>query len=377
MTDRLDRIRAGLAEEGLDALWITSPIDDVMHQASQNREYVSGFTGSTGHVVVTRDRAFIALDFRYTEQGARECVPRGFEVWKREGRASAWVPAFVREAGLAAKKVGVSRADISLGEYEMLRHATEELPWALRPQFGPAGPIVERLRAIKDAAELAALQKAIDIADAAFERVADELRPGQTEEHVARQVADAVRAEGAQDVSFETIVAAGAWGAMPHASPRPEPIGIGDPIVIDMGARFAGYCSDLTRTFAVGEPPAKFREVYATVFAAQQAAIDGVEAGMTGARAHELAHNVIRRAGYGEQFGHGLGHGVGLQVHEAPYLGPTSEDVLENGMVFTIEPGIYLPGEFGVRIEDVVVLENGKARVLSNAKKLNPLGAKP
>lgn len=377
MTDRLDRIRAGLDAEGLDALWISSPIDDVMHQASQNREYVSGFAGSTGHAVVTPDRALIALDSRYTEQGERECVPRGFDVWKRDGRASAWVPAFIREAGLAGKKIGVSRADISLGEYEMLRRAAEDLPWALRPQFGPAGPIVERLRAIKDATELAALQRAIAIADAAFERVADALRPGETEVDVARRVGDAVRAAGGQDVSFETIVAAGAWAAMPHASPRPEPIGIGDPIVIDMGARFAGYCSDLTRTFAIGQPPAKFDEVYATVFAAQQAAIEGVEAGMTGAQAHEIAHAVIRRAGYGEQFGHGLGHGVGLQVHEAPYLGPTSDDVIENGMVFTIEPGIYLPGEFGVRIEDIVVLDNGKARVLSHAKKLNPAGANP
>jgi Xaa-Pro aminopeptidase len=142
-----------------------------------------------------------------------------------------------------------------------------------------------------------------------------------------------------------------------------------------MGARYGGYCSDLTRTFVVGEPPAKFRAIYDIVFAAQQAAIEGVDHGMSGVQADELARSVIRKAGYGEQFGHGLGHGVGLEVHEAPYLGPTSEDVIEDGMVFTIEPGIYLPGEFGVRIEDIVVLENGKARVLSHAPKLTPAGA--
>lgn len=376
MSERLERIREALEEEGLDALWISSPIDDVNHAASQNREYVSGFTGSAGHVLVTRDRALIALDSRYWEQGEHECAPRGVDVWKREGRHGAWVPAFLREAGLESKKVGFSQADMTVGEFAALQKAAETMPWALRPQFGPAGPIVERLRAKKDREELARLQKAIDIADLAFAEVAAALQPGMTEQAVAEQVAQAVRAHGGSGVSFPTIVASGAWGALPHGSPRPEPIADGAPVVIDMGAMFGGYCSDLTRTVVAGEgaPPAKFREVYEVVFAAQQAAIEGVEAGMTGAQAHELAHSVIRDAGYGDQFGHGLGHGVGLQVHETPYLGPTSEDVLEDGMVFTIEPGVYLPGEFGVRIEDIVVLEDGKARVLSHASKLTPMG---
>ncbi|MGH2610931.1 MAG: M24 family metallopeptidase, partial [Tepidiformaceae bacterium] len=170
------------------------------------------------------------------------------------------------------------------------------------------------------------------------------------------------------------IVAAGPWGAMPHASPRGEVIREGDGVVIDMGALYGGYCSDLTRTVTVGKPDAKFRAIYEIVFEAQQAAIEGVEAGMSGVTAHRLASKVIGDAGYGENFGHGLGHGVGLQVHESPYLGESSEDVLEEGMVFTIEPGIYLPGWGGVRIEDVVVLVNGKARVLSHAQKLTPAG---
>lgn len=373
--NRLDRIRAAMAEEGLDALLVSSAVEDLFGIHSVNRQYVSGFTGSTGHVLVTGDRALIALDSRYTEQGQQECVPNGFEVWERKGRYNEWVPALVRDAGLAGAKIGVSPADMSLDEFESFRRAIEELPWALRPQIGPASRIIERLRRIKTPDELQAIQKAIDIADRAFEKVQAAITPGMTERRVAELVREAVRELGASDVSFGTIVAAGPHGALPHANPREVPIQAGQPIVIDMGARYDGYCSDLTRTFVVGEPPAKFREIYEIVFAAQQAAIEGVEAGMTGTQADELARKVIRDAGYGEQFGHGLGHGVGLEVHEAPYLGPTSSDVIENGMVFTIEPGIYLPGEFGVRIEDIVVLENGKARVLSHATKLIPTGA--
>lgn len=370
--NRLDRIRAAMAEEGLDALLISSAVEDLFGVHSVNRQYVSGFTGSTGHVLVTRDRALIALDFRYTEQGRQECVPYGFEIWERKGRHEEWVPALIRDAGLAGAKIGVSPADMSLQEFETFRRAIDEMPWALRPQIGLASPIIERLRRIKTTEELLAIEKAIQVADRAFEQVQAAVEPGMTERQVAELVRETVRELGATDVSFDTIVAAGPHGALPHATPRGEPIQAGQPVVIDMGARYDGYCSDLTRTFVVGAPPAKFQEIYEIVFEAQQAAIEGVEPGMTGAQADELARNVIRKAGYGEQFGHGLGHGVGLEVHEAPYLGPTSSDVLENGMVFTIEPGIYLPGEFGVRIEDIVVLENGKARVLSHATKLNP-----
>jgi Xaa-Pro aminopeptidase len=161
---------------------------------------------------------------------------------------------------------------------------------------------------------------------------------------------------------------------MPHAHPTPEPVGADRPIVIDMGAKFAGYCSDLTRTIFLGEPDAKFREIYDIVFEAQRAAIEGIEVGMKTTAAHQLAQDVIDKAGYGDRFGHGLGHGVGLDVHEDPYLGKSGEGTLEEGMVFTIEPGIYLPGWGGVRIEDIVVLENGKARVMSKARKLTPAG---
>ncbi|MCC7365649.1 MAG: aminopeptidase P family protein [Dehalococcoidia bacterium] len=375
MTGRLDRVRAAIGEEGLDALLVSAAVEDMFGRNAVNRQWLTGFTGSVGYAVVTRERALIALDSRYWVQGEAECVPRGFEVWKREGKWDDWVPGLLREAELTGAKIGVSRADMNLGEYLRFQESAGKLPWALRPQWGPAGKVIEKLRTKKDADELAALQRAIDIADAAFERAAAEFVAGTTERQLAARIRELVKELGAEDISFDTIVAAGPNGAMPHANPSDMAIPEGAPIVVDMGAQFEGYCSDLTRTFVAGTPDAQFRAVYEVVFEAQQRAIEKVEPGMTSVQAHELAHGVIRAAGFGEQFGHGLGHGVGLEVHEDPYLGPTGEDVLEEGMVFTIEPGIYLPGEFGVRIEDVVVLENGKARVLSHAPKLTPAGA--
>jgi len=375
MSERLDRIRAALAQEKLDGLLISAPVDDMFGHHDENREYVSGFTGSTGYALVTPDRAVFAADFRYVEQAERECAPLGFTVFRALNGKKEWFPGFVAAAGLAGKTVGVSAADMSLREFTAFQKLIDELPEELRPTFVPAPPIIETMRRQKDSAEFALLQRAIDIADAAFEFVKARLVPEMTERDIAAAFERAVLDNGGDGISFATIVAAGPWGAMPHAHPRDEPLGRGRPIVFDMGASYRGYNSDLTRTVVIGEPDAKFWEIYGIVEEAQRAAIEGVRPGMSGIDAHLLAHNVIAGHGYGEQFGHGLGHGVGLQVHESPFMGFTSEDVLEEGMVFTIEPGIYLPGWGGVRIEDIVVLENGHARVLSHATKYAPAGA--
>jgi Xaa-Pro aminopeptidase len=372
MHDRTDRIRAALAEAQLDALYVSGAVDDAFGSHSANRRYVAGFTGSAGAALITAVRAILAVDFRYWEQAERESVPRGFEVFRAVGRDKTVFPQLAGEAGLQGKRIGLSKADLTLERYVALQEAVAEMPSLDRPELVPAPPIVENLRRVKAPGELTIIQRAIDVADAACERVVASARPGQAEREVALAVERAVREAGGERVSFDTIVAAGAWAAMPHATPRDEPLGESETIVLDMGARVDGYCSDLTRTFVLGPHGAKFREIYAIVFEAQQSAIERVEPGMGGKEAHELAHSVIRERGYGENFGHGLGHGIGLEVHESPYLGVTSEDTLEEGMVFTIEPGIYLPGWGGVRIEDVVVLENGRARVLSHAAKLLP-----
>ncbi|MBK6320056.1 MAG: aminopeptidase P family protein [Dehalococcoidia bacterium] len=369
---RLDRIREALDEAKLDALMISSPGEENLGMAS--RYYTSGFTGSAGVVLVTREQAIIAADFRYTEQAERECVPRGFEVFPALGGRKEWFAKFAGEAGIAGKRVGLATHDTTYAGRLSLTALSRALPAADRPKWLPAPDIIGRLRKVKDPGELVLLQRAIDISDAAFERLERDLTPETTEVRAAEMFAANVKAEGGDDISFETIVAGGPNGAMPHAHPTAAAVGADRPIVIDMGAKSGGYCSDLTRTIVLGKRDAKFREIYEIVFEAQRAAIEGVEVGMKTTAAHMLAQDVIDRAGYGDRFGHGLGHGVGLAVHEDPYLGKSGADTLEEGMVFTIEPGIYLPGWGGVRIEDVVALENGRARVLSKANKLSPTG---
>jgi Xaa-Pro aminopeptidase len=356
-------------------LFIASPVDDVFGRHSQNRRYVSGFTGSAGYVVVTETRAIVAVDSRYTEQAGRECSPRGFEIQTIRGKRMDACAQSLGTLGLGRRPVGISGADMTFGEYSKLLTALGEIAAGDRPILTAAPPIVEKLRVHKSADEMASLRRSIACCDAAYEAVLESLGAGQTEVAVAEAVEHAVRSAGGSSVSFDTIVAGGPWAAMPHATPRREPLLEGEMVVIDMGAIVEGYCSDLTRTTTLGPGDEKFREVYEVVFAAQRAAIEGMESGMTGIQGDWLARDVIAKAGYGEQFGHGLGHGVGLEVHETPYLGVTSEDVLEEGMVFTIEPGIYIPGWGGVRIEDIVVLEGGRARVLSHAQKLVPAGA--
>ncbi len=368
MNGRIERLRALLEREGLDGLLISAPGEE--GPGWEARAYLAGFTGSAGVLLVTRGAAVLAVDSRYWEQAEREAGPRGVRVLRAQGPRQGWLREVVGEAGAAGKRVGVSPRDVTYAGYLLLEEAIGGLPAGDRPELVPAPGLVEELRRVKDREELAAIEEAIAIADRAFERLTAALAPGMTEDEAAAAFERFVRVEGGSGISFPSIIAGGAWSAMPHASPRRVPLDAGAPIVIDVGARYRGYCSDLTRTVVLGEPDDTFREVYAVVAAAQAAAIEGVEPGMRAADAHELAHAVIRAAGYGERFGHGLGHGVGLAVHEDPYLGPSSDHVLEEGMVVTIEPGIYVPGWGGVRIEDIVVLEDGKARVLSHAPKL-------
>jgi Xaa-Pro aminopeptidase len=371
---RLDRVRAALGEANLDALMISAPGEE--HLGGESRFYTAGFTGSTGIVLITRDQAIVAADFRYTEQAERECVPRGFRVFPALGARKEWFAEFVGEAGIGGKRVGLATHDLTYAGRLALARLSRSLSPGDRPKWLPAPDIIGKLRAIKDAEELALLQSAIDVADRAFERLHAVLTPDMTELQAAEAFAASVKLEGGDSVSFETIVAAGPNGAMPHANPTHGTLGLNRPVVIDMGAKYRGYCSDLTRTVVLGTQDSKFQEIYEIVFEAQRNAIERVEPGMPARTADDLARSVIERAGYGDRFGHGLGHGVGVAVHEDPYLGPSSTDTLEEGMVFTIEPGIYLPGWGGVRIEDIVVLENGGARVLSHANKHTPAGAR-
>ncbi len=366
--DRIAKLREKLTEQELDALFVSAPAEDIHHTLGANRRYLSGFSGSLGHLLITQDEAYIAVDFRYYEQAERESPE--YTLWKAAGGMKKWLSELVAEAKLGGKKLGFESGGITYGMFSMVRDAINEADESDRPQLVPTDNLVEGLRAIKEPEELEALQKAVDVGDAAFEDVAARIEPGWTEKQVAWEIEKYAREHGAEGLSFPTIVAAGPWGAMPHAQPRDEVIKKGDGIVIDMGVSLDGYMSDLTRTIFVGKPDDQFKKIYDIVLAAQLTAEELVETGMTGGDAHNIAHNVIEEAGYGDNFGHGLGHGVGMQVHETPRVGGTSDDVLQDGMVITVEPGIYLPGWGGIRIEDMGYLKDGKYVNFTTAPKL-------
>jgi Xaa-Pro aminopeptidase len=366
--DRLTHLRDRMAKANLDAFLVGAPVEDIFHTYAANRRYLSGFTGSTGWLLITAEYAFIAVDFRYVEQAERESPH--FAVFRTTGGIDRWFPEIVGEAKLTGKRIGFEPADITVAAFQTIKKAIETMPAADRPKFLSAPPIVTQMREIKDPPEIEALQRAVDIGDEAFSAGAERIEPGWTERRVALEIETEARRLGAEGLSFPTIVASGPHGAMPHAQPRDHAIADGDGVVIDMGVIVDGYCSDLTRTIPIGRPDAKFHEIYDIVLTAQRTAEELVRTGMTGEEAHMLAHNVIAESGYGENFGHGLGHGVGLLIHEAPRLARLSKDELKDGMVVTIEPGIYITGWGGVRIEDMAVLEDGKARIMTRAPKL-------
>jgi Xaa-Pro aminopeptidase len=357
--DRLAALRRRLLDTEtappLDALLITS--DD-------NRRYLTGFTGSAGLALVTGGAAVLLVDSRYVEQASRQAP--AFETVKFEGRA--W-PAVVEQAArLGIHRLGFESEHVTVAAHGRLLGAIAEAGAAV--ELVPVPDAVEQPRETKDPAEIEVIRRAVEIADRAFERIAAGLQPGMTEAQVAWDLEVAMRQSGAEDVSFPIIVASGPNGAMPHHRASDRQLQPGEPIVIDMGCRYRGYCSDMTRTVTVGEPDAAFWERYRTVLGAQQACEDGIRAGILGKDADALARDVIAAAGHKEHFGHGTGHGVGLAVHESPYLSPTRGEVtLRERAVVTVEPGIYLPGWGGIRIEDIVVVGETRSLVLTTAHK--------
>ena len=361
MTDRRARLRAALAEAGLDGILVTAP---------PNRRYLTGFSGSAGMVLVTNDRAALATDFRYWEQV--ETQTPDWELVKQRGRLAEWLPALLQSAG--GKKIGFEAGHLTVQGHTDLRDAFAALGPGERPALAPTNGLVESLRAIKEPGEIAALERAVHLGDAAFVHVSERLEAGWTEQRVAWEIERYAREQGAEAMSFPTIVGGGPWGAMPHAYPREAPIPAGQPVVIDMGVIVDGYCSDLTRTIVIGKPDEQFPRLYDLVLTAQETAEATIEAGMSGHDAHMIAQSLLDEAGYGERFGHGLGHGVGLEIHESPRVGRNSEELLREGMVITVEPGVYLPGWGGIRIEDQGVIENGKLRIFTTAPKLRMVG---
>ncbi len=343
---RLAALRQRMADERLDALLVAS---------HPNRAYLSGFTGDSGVLVITAGESLLLTDSRYTEQA--EAQAPGFTVVREandRGRTLAETLSRLRPArtGFESDKVTVA----ALREWEGRFTGSTTLV--------PVEGLVEGLRLVKDQDEIALLRRAAQLADAGFEFARRFVRPGRTEREVSLELEFFLRRNGADGPGFEFIVASGPRGSLPHGAASERVIGSGELVTIDFGCFVQGYTSDLTRTVAVGRPSERLQEVYEVVRRAQEAGVAAVRPGRRCAEVDGVARGLIAQAGFGAFFGHGLGHGVGREIHEAPRLKEDSADVLCPGMVVTVEPGIYLPGEGGVRIEDMVlVTEEGGERL--------------
>jgi len=352
VNNRLNILRGKLSTKKLDAILITQ---------ADNRRYLSGFHGTAGYLIITEKQAILATDSRYTEQAKTEAPD--FQIQRISGNIADWLPALA--SNLNIKRLGFEGGDVTYQFHRVLHNTLNKASIKITPVAG----LVEAIRTIKEKQEIEYITKASAITDAAFESVASKIKAGMTEKQIAWELEKALRERGSESLPFDIIVGSGPNAALPHAKPSDRVINDGEPVVIDMGAKYRGYASDLTRTVCAGQPTAKFKEVYNVVFKAQAAGLTDIKKGMTGKAADTVSRKVINCAGYGESFGHSLGHGVGLAEHELPYLSPNSKEKLADNMVFTIEPGIYLPGWGGVRIEDTVVMAEGKVKQITLIKK--------
>lgn len=352
ITERLQKLRQKLLEEGLDSILISQP---------ENCRYLSGFTGS-GSLLVSHDSAILATYFVYLEQAKREAADFEIVRIKSESEPEAFVELI---SGQGIRSLGFEANNLNFADYRRLAEEADKLKFQLIPTEG----LVDSLRVVKEEEEVACLIEAAELADNALEYISQEIHPGMKEKEVAWEIEKFLREKGSEPTPFDIIVASGPNAALPHAKPTERTIFPGEPIVVDLGARVEGYSSDLSRTLCLDSWEDNFTKIYNLVLQAQLSAIANLEAGMTGEQVDNLARAIIRREGYEDAFGHGLGHGIGLATHEQPRLGPNATDVLAENMVFTIEPAIYLSGWGGVRIEDMVIVEKGKAKTLTKVRK--------
>jgi Xaa-Pro aminopeptidase len=334
----------------------------------ENRRYLSGFTArddnfteTCGLLLITRERAFLLTDFRYLEWARQEAV--GLEVVMYSQSLGATLAELLKDTKVST--LGFEETYLTCRQYQRLAKAVEET--GLKIDWQPVAGMAEELREAKAPEEVAAIRRALALTEETLVEVAQTLAPGQTESRVAWEIERRLREKGAEGLAFPPIVAAGPNSAQPHHHPGDYRLQEGEPIIIDMGARVDGYCSDLTRTFILGPPDEQFRKIYGLVRQAQEKAEENLRAGMDSQAADALARDFLAAAGYGEAFGHSLGHGVGLAVHEAPSLSPHKDRaaILKTGSIVTVEPGIYLTGWGGVRLEDLALLHEDRAEVLT------------
>ncbi|WP_017755739.1 M24 family metallopeptidase [Calidifontibacillus oryziterrae] len=349
--DRLNRVRDQFNEYEIDGLLITS---------DKNRRYLTGFTGTAGVAVISLRGAKFITDFRYVEQAHSQV--KNFDIVQHKGLIHDEIARQLNELGI--KKLGFEQDQVTFGAYRLYE---KTFPVNLIPVSG----LVEKLRLIKTYEEIQIIKEAAKIADLAFSHIIQYIRPGLTELEVANELEFFMRRQGATSTSFDTIVASGHRSALPHGVASDKVINEGEFVTLDFGAYYQGYCSDITRTIAIGEPNDKLKTIYDVVLEAQIRGMKGIKPGITGKEADALTRDYIADQGFGQYFGHSTGHGIGLDIHEGPTLSMRSTTIMQPGMVVTIEPGIYIQGLGGVRIEDdVVITKDGNEALTHSTKEL-------
>ncbi len=357
INDRINRLRKLIAKENFDTFMVL---------VEENRRYLSGFTGgdsqfdeTAGILFITETSLILATDSRYDEQAKIES-PQYEIIQYKEG--------LVKElstilGNLNTKKLGFESARLAVMQYDIIK---EELKKAgSEIELVPVKELVEKLRVNKSEPEIESIKKATAIAETAFTECLKSITPGITEAETAWILEKNIREAGADALSFTPIIASGPNSAMPHAIPGKRKIKPGEPFLFDWGAKIDGYCSDTSRTVTLGKPDDHFEKIYQIVYDSQRMAIDAIKPGVSSKSIDKIARDHIDQKGYGKHFGHGLGHGTGLSVHEPPSLGPIKEYILEPGMISTVEPGIYIPGWGGVRLENMIVVRDDGAEVLN------------
>jgi Xaa-Pro aminopeptidase len=348
---RLENLRTRLQERELDGILISN---------QENRRYLSGFTGSSGALLIGIKEAFLVTDFRYWEQAASES--KGFEIYKQGPQLWPSIGELLQK--LKWERIGFEAGTLTVEEFQKLEGVID-----LKVALIPARDLVEQLRRIKEDHEVELMARAAAITDIAWEKAIARIEPGVKERDLALEFDYQLRLNGAEGNAFPTIVAFGPRAALPHAAPGGKEIKNGDFILIDGGALYEGYCADMTRTVVYGKADPEQRRIYQLALKAQLEALEYMKAGLTGREIDCKAREVISQAGYGDNFGHGLGHGVGLNIHENPRLSPHESGPIPKGAVVTVEPGIYLPDWGGVRIEDLVAVEEKGVRNLTGSPK--------
>ncbi|QNU65531.1 aminopeptidase P family protein [Ruminiclostridium herbifermentans] len=334
-------------------------IDGALITKRENYMYLSGFSGSSANLLITDKKAYLLTDFRYVEQAAKQAPL--FEIVQHKSNILDTIYEIVNSEGI--KKLGFEDQSVTYCQY---KEYSEKLK---NTELFSIGSVVDDLRAIKDEQEIEIINKAVEIADKAFEQVLKIIKPGITELDVAAELEYKMKKLGASGASFETIVASGIRSSMPHGIASEKKLELGDTITMDFGAMYNHYCSDMTRTVFLGQPKVEMIEIYKIVLNAQLTSEKGAIKGRTGKEVDKIARDIIYRNGYEGKFGHGLGHGLGLEIHESPRLSVGGDKVLENNMAVTIEPGIYVEGLGGVRIEDTIIIRDDNPRVLTKSAK--------